>query len=255
MLRHALALALLTFSLMACAQQGAAPARPASGEAAVRKALADALPNASVDRLRPAPVAGFTEAVVSGRIFYVSNDGAYVFDGTLVDMRNRRNLTEDAMAGLRREALATVPAANRIVFPARDAKYTAVVFTDIDCGYCRMFHSHIAEYNAAGITVEYLFFPRAGQGSESWDKAVSVWCAADQRKAMTDAKAGQPVPKATCDNPIKADFDLGMRVGVSGTPAVYAANGAQLGGYLTPDRLLEALKAQAAAPSASGGAR
>lgn len=253
MLRHALALTLLSCSLAACAQQAAPAGAPAAsspgGESAVRKALGDALPDATIERLRPAPVAGFTEAVVSGRIFYVSNDGHYVLDGTLVDLRNRRNLTEEALATVRLEALAAVPAENKIVFAAPNPKHTVLVFTDIDCGYCRMLHSHMAEYNAAGITVEYLFFPRAGEGSESWDKAVGVWCATDPRKALTDAKAGQPVPAASCENPVKADFDLGMRVGVSGTPAIFAANGTQLGGYLTPDKLLEALASLGTAQS------
>lgn len=239
----------LGLGLAACAQPApsapAATTTPAANEAAVRATLTGALPGAEIRRLRPAPIAGFTEAVVAGRVFYVSNDGRYIVDGAVIDMRERRNITDAAMDDIRVEGLKAIPTAQRIVFAPRDPKYTVTVFTDIDCGYCRMLHQHVAEYNALGIAVEYLFFPRAGEGSESWAKAESVWCAKDPRQAMTDAKGGQTLPAATCDSPVGAEYALGQDVGVNSTPAVFAENGAQLGGYLEPARLLAALQANA----------
>lgn len=83
-------------------------------------------------------------------------------------------------------------------------------------------------------------------GSESFDKAVSVWCAADRKKAMTDAKAGSELDKKECANPIEEEYALGNKIGVSGTPAVIAADGTQLGGYLPPEQLLQRLDALAA---------
>jgi thiol:disulfide interchange protein DsbC len=38
-----------------------------------------------------------------------------------------------------------------------------------------------------------------------------VWCAADQRKALTDAKLDKPVAKRTCTNPVTMDYALGQR--------------------------------------------
>lgn len=252
MLRRAALFAALGLSLSACAQTAPSAAEAPASEAAVRATLSSALPEAEIRRLRPAAVPGLTEAVVAGRVLYVSNDGRYIFDGALIDMRERRNLSDSAMDDIRVEGLKAIPASQRIVFAAREPKYTVTVFTDIDCGYCRMLHQHMDEYNAMGITVEYLFFPRAGQGSESWAKAESVWCARDPRQAMTDAKAGRPLTPGTCENPVAAEFALGRDVGVNATPAVYAEDGAQLGGYLEPQRLLAALQANA---GASGAAR
>jgi thiol:disulfide interchange protein DsbC len=247
----------LGLGLSACAQPAPSvpaqidPALPPGTEAAVRATIAGALPEAALRRLRPAPIAGFTEAVVAGRVFYVSNDGRYIIDGAVIDMQERRNIAESAMDDIRVEGLKAIPASQRIVFAPRDPKYTVTVFTDIDCGYCRMLHQHVAEYNALGIAVEYLFFPRAGEGSEGWAKAESVWCATDPRQAMTDAKAGKTLPPGNCENPVAAEYALGQDVGVNATPAVFAANGAQLGGYLEPQRLLAALEANAAAEAAA----
>ena len=136
------------------------------------------------------------------------------------------------------------------MFPARGkAKAVLTVFTDIDCGYCRRMHQEMAEYNRLGITIEYLFYPRDGIGSEAFDKAVSVWCSADRRAALTAAKAGQALPKADCANPVTRDYDLGRRIGLDGTPAIYAPDGTQLGGYVAPAEMLARLDEIAAKPA------
>jgi thiol:disulfide interchange protein DsbC len=249
MLRRTVLALSLGLSLSACAQSGApaASAAPTPGEAAVRATLTDALPGNELKRLRPAPFAGFQEAVIAGRVLYVSDDGRYVIDGALIDIAARRNLTESAMDEVRVQELKRIPADKRIVFSPRDPKYTVTVFTDIDCGYCRMFHQHMAEYNALGIAVEYLFFPRAGRGSAPWVQAEAVWCAKDPRQAMTEAKGGKtlPPPPPGCKPPVAEEYTLGREVGVNATPAVYGPSGAQLGGYLEPQRLLQALELDA----------
>ena len=148
---------------------------------------------------------------------------------------------ESILAGVRRDLLKRIPESDRIVFAAPNAKHTVVVFTDVECGFCRKFHSQIADYNKAGITVEYMAFPRAGIGSPDYDKMVSVWCASDRKKALTDAKNDRPVAKRSCPNPVSAEYSLGERVGLTGTPMILSEDGAVLGGYLPPDQLRLAL--------------
>jgi thiol:disulfide interchange protein DsbC len=81
-------------------------------------------------------------------------------------------------------------------------------------------------------------FPRAGLGSPSYDKAVSVWCADDRQAALTDAKAGKPVEARQCDNPVIDHYRLGQEMGVRGTPSIFYSDGSRVpGGYLPPDRL------------------
>ncbi len=252
MLRHILPLLALSASLSACGAEPAPAKAPATaaapGEAAVRAALEELLPGVKPSHVKPAPVAGFSEVGLDGRVVYVSNDGKYLFQGAMVDVARRENLTLAAEAGLRKQALATAGKDRRIVFAAAKPRHTVTVFTDIDCGYCRKMHTQIAEYNRLGISVEYLFYPREGIGSESFEKAVSVWCAPDRRQAMTAAKAGQTLPRGNCSNPVTMDYDLGRRVGLDGTPAIYNADGLQVGGYLAPAEMLARLDQMAAKP-------
>jgi thiol:disulfide interchange protein DsbC len=115
------------------------------------------------------------------------------------------------------------------------------IFTDIDCGFCRRLHAEMAQYNKQGIAVRYLFYPRAGIGSDSYKKAVSVWCADDRQAAMDSAKAGNEVPEKTCENPVEAHYELGQQMRVQGTPAIVLEDGEMVPGYVPPDKLRRAL--------------
>jgi thiol:disulfide interchange protein DsbC len=268
-----LALLLATASLSACAQEpspaaAAAAAKPAAaakaaagptiapGTAAARArdAVRSIDPNIAIEQVSPAPIPGFQAVIVGGQVLYVSNDGKYLIQGSLYDVGARRDLGQDAMKRLRVELLRSVPVADRIVFAPKDPKYTVTVFTDVECGYCRKFHSQIAEYNKLGIAVEYLAFPRMGLGSEDFRKMVAVWCAPDRRNALTDATNDRNVAAGNCTNPVTMEYQLGRRAGLTGTPMVLAADGTQLGGYLAPEQLRAALDALAAGgkPTASG---
>src|SRR3546814_362774 len=157
--------------------------------------------------------------------------------GTLYDMTRQADLGEEAMKGLRVELLRTIPVKDRIVFAPPKPKYTVTVFTDVECGYCRKMHGEIAEYNRQGIAVQYVAFPRMGLASEDFRKMVAVWCSADRKQALTDAKSDRPVKSSACTNPVTMQYTLGQRMGLTGTPMVLTADGTQLGGYVPPAQM------------------
>jgi thiol:disulfide interchange protein DsbC len=221
-------------------------AQAADDDASVRAAISSLVPGASIDSIAEAKLPGFYEVVLSGQIVYVTADGKYLLQGMLYDVAARTDLTEASRSKTRKSLLSELDPARTINFNPQKPKHIITVFTDIDCGYCRKMHGEIAEYNALGIGVEYLFFPRAGAGSEAWEKAVSVWCSDDRNQAFTDAKAGKPIDRKECANPVQEDYALGARMGVTGTPMVMSADGTQLGGYLPPDQMLARLNQLAA---------
>jgi thiol:disulfide interchange protein DsbC len=89
--------------------------------------------------------------------------------------------------------------------------------------------------------------PRAGKGSDSYKKAVAVWCAKDRQQAMTDAKAGKDVPAQTCKNPVDEHIALADLMGLSGTPTLILPGGELVPGYVPADRLKAMLDEQKAA--------
>src|SRR3546814_18532861 len=106
-------------------------------------------------------------------------------------------------------------------------KYTVTVFTDEECGYCRQMHGEFAEYNRQGIADQYVAFPRMGLASEDFRKMVAVWCSADRKQALTDAKSDRPVKSRACTNPVTMQYTLGQRTGMTGNPPVLTPDGTQ----------------------------
>ena len=211
-------------------------------EAAIRQAMTKSMPSVKVDSVKPAVVKGLFEVVVGANIYYVSEDGKYLLQGRLVDVAARKDLTEEKLNVTRKLAIEKMGQANMIIFKPKITKYTVTIFTDIDCGYCRKLHSEIDQYLAQGITIQYLFFPRAGKGSDSYNKAVSVWCAEDRNVALTTAKKDQKLPEKTCDNPIDEHMQLAAEFDVKGTPMIISENGNVYPGYLPAKQLVEALE-------------
>lgn len=225
------------------------PRLPDTPEIVVRQTILRLVPNAQISQITPAPMPGFYQVIASGHIVYVSSDGKYVMNGDLIDAQKGTSITDDAWAKYRKAELAKVPASDRIVFSPPHPKYTVTVFTDVTCPYCRVLHEEMAAINKEGIAVQYLAWPRAGVTGEDgkptavYSEMVSVWCSTDRNSAFTAAKQGHELKAATCKNPVKDQFDLGLRLGVTGTPAVYAEDGTLIGGFLSPEDLLSAVKA------------
>jgi thiol:disulfide interchange protein DsbC len=224
----------------------AATAAASDDQATVRAAIETLVPGATIDSIEKAPLDGFYQVAVTGQLVYVSADGKYLIQGVLYDIPARKDLTESGRAKMRSARLQDVGPDMRIAFAPKQPKHTVTVFTDIDCGYCRRMHEQVPEYNKLGISIEYLFFPRGGPGSEAWDKAVSVWCSDDRHQALTDAKAGRDLDKKQCSNPVEQEYQLGAQVGVTGTPMIIARDGTQLGGYVPPEQLLQRLEQMSA---------
>ncbi len=252
MYRIAIAALLGAISLSACAQQkaptaagttaAAAPAAEGPVEQRVREALKQLDPNFKPDYIGAAPFPGFREVIVSGQVLYVTDDGRYLMQSPPYDIEKRAMATSPGLLAHRRALLATLPHSDRIVFAPPNAKHTITVFTDIECGYCRKLHQDISELNRNGIAVEYVAFPRMGLGSKDHTDMISVWCASDRKAALTAAKSGQPITAKSCTNPVNMQYNVGQQLGINGTPAIFAADGSQLGGYVPPSQLKAALE-------------
>lgn len=207
-------------------------------------------PSAKSIAVSETPMTGILQVQIEGEIVYATEDGRYLLQGRVIDMDTKEDLTELAKAELRRELLEGIDVSKQIGFEPEKTNFDLTVFTDIDCGYCRKLHSQMAEYNAEGIAIHYMAFPRAGIGSESYDKFVSVWCADDQQAAMTAAKTGTDPEPRQCENPIAEQYQLGIALGVTGTPALMTADGQLIPGYVPPADLRKRLDGMSAAASA-----
>lgn len=237
----------ITLMVLTLAGLAVAPAGADAQLDKTRAQLAERFPELDPNSLKPTPITGLYEIRVGSRIAYVSKDGNYLVQGDIYELGSETNLTEIRRTQVRVEAIDRLGEGNMIIFEPENARHTITVFTDIDCGYCRKLHRQIADYNAEGIRVRYLFFPRSGPNTESWAKADSVWCAGDRNSALTRAKSGETIKSGSCSpTPVGTHYSLGESFGIRGTPAIITETGELIPGYVSPEELLEYLEQEQA---------
>lgn len=203
------------------------------------------------DKVIESDFPGLYEVTVGTEVVYISEDTQFLFYGNLIDRKNKIDLTrrakdaaEKAYAATRKATMDKQDATKTIDFKAKDEKYVLNVFTDIDCPYCLKLHNEVPALNKEGITVKYYLFPRSGINSPSYKKAVSAWCADDNKDALTKAKNRQAIPSKECENPVAAQYNLGQEIGVTGTPALVTEKGTLIPGYMPANILISRLKSE-----------
>lgn len=207
----------------------------------VRAKLAIIIPNIQADNISATPLPDIYEVSYGSEIFYISRDGGYILQGDLYDIKTNTNLTEGKRNTGRKTLLESISNDTKIIFKAKNTRHVIDIYTDIDCGYCRKLHQQISEYTDAGIEIRYLAYPRSGINTDSYYKAVTVWCAADQHQALTLAKQGNKMKYTNCEHPVDAHMTVASKIGISGTPTMVFADGSVMPGYVPPAQLIDML--------------
>ena len=205
-------------------------------------------PNIPIKAIAQEATGGFHAVTLgSGEMLYVSTDLQYIMSGTLYQVSERGlvNLTEESLKTVRKDAMAAVQDEDMVIYPAAgERKARVLVFTDIDCPYCRKLHDEVPTLNEMGIEVAYLAFPRSGPDTPTAKKMEAIWCQTDDERlaAMDRAKTGDENEPQNCDNAVVDQFMLGQQVGVTGTPALIFEDGSLVPGYVPAARLKQMLQ-------------
>lgn len=189
------------------------------------------------EEVSPSPISGIKAVVSDKGLFYVSTDGKVMFQGPVYDISGTapRNTTQQLL-DKKVETLSD----QLISYKAQKEKYVVTVFTDITCGYCRKLHKQMADYNALGITVRFLAFPREGLGGKVAKKMQDIWCSTDPAAALTAAMNNENYTETllkTCKADIGQQYHLGLLYGLEGTPAMLVGKGVLIPGYQSPKDL------------------
>jgi thiol:disulfide interchange protein DsbC len=223
------------------------PAVGRADEAGVRKAFTERSGGLTPESVTRMPVGDLYEVVVNGprglNVFYTDEKVSFLFAGHLLDLRGAKehDLTEDRLRqlGARDLAAARGNAIKRVKGNGKRVLYT---FEDPNCPYCKKLHEELQK--VTNVTIYTFLFPILSQ--DSVDKSRLIWCAKDRVKAWDEAMSRAGTITSTrkdCDAPLQSNTQLARRFAVSGTPAVYLANGEQIGGYLPAEQIEQKLAA------------
>ncbi len=194
---------------------------------AFRAEIAKKFPSVQPENITATPVEGIFQISQGGVVGYITADERYLLDGDLIDLNTDQNLAEQAREEWRLSKLAAMDESKMLIFSPENPSHTLMVFTDVDCRYCRLMHSQLQVFMDAGIEVRYMFFPLDGPSSKAYKKAEAVWCSDDRKAALTRAKQGKSLrAKADCENPVDEQFALAWDVlKLRGTPSLITEDG------------------------------
>jgi thiol:disulfide interchange protein DsbC len=220
----------LTWSGAVFSQSGGA--LPVAQEAAVRKALAERLPNLpKIDEISRAAMPGLLEVRINGHdIVYTDLEGNYLIQGNLIDTRARRNLTEERVEKLTAVAFDALPMKDAFSIVRGNGKRKLAVFEDPNCGYCKRFERDLQKVD--NVTIYMFLYPILG--ADSTAKSQNIWCSKDKTKAFLDwmTKDVSP-PSAACDtSALQRNVEFGRKSRITGTPTLIFADGSRVPGAI-----------------------
>lgn len=190
-----------------------------------------------VEQVNKSPIPGLYEVVTGDHIFYTDENALYLIDGSLIDLKARRNLTEARSRQLFAVEFDKLPLDLAVKKVKGDGSRKMAYFTDPNCGYCKKLEQELQSIN--NVTL-YLFLYPIFEGSA--EKVHAVWCSNDKVKAWDNLMLNGVQPAAgKCDIPTAKVMALGKKLRVNGTPALIFANGVLNPGFMPAAELNKAL--------------
>lgn len=216
-----------------------------ANESVIRKALTQQFPGAQIASVTKTPYSGLFEVYLDGQLIYVDAKAQYVFTGDVIDLKNRSNLTQARLNKLQAVKWDTLPLNNALKTVKGKGERKLVVFSDVDCPYCRKFEAELTKVD--NITVYTFLYPIEGLHPKAVQTSKQIWCAPDRNKAWDDYITRGTVPNndGKCANPVETTIALGGKLKVSGTPTIIFANGIRVPGMVPAAQLERLLAANA----------
>ena len=205
-----------------------------AGEAEIRQSLQSKFPNiGKLEHIVKTPYSGLYEIVVGDQLLYTDEQGQYLFDGSIIEVKSRTDLSE-----LRRHQLFAIefdklPLELAVKRVKGNGQRKMAYFTDPNCGYCKKLEKELTRVN--NVTL-YLFMYPIFPGSEEIVR--NVRCSKDPIKAWDEQmQKGIAPANANCRVPTDKIIALARKLKVNGTPNLIFADGTQVPGYLPADEL------------------
>lgn len=214
-----------------------------ANEAAIRKNLAERLPNLPrIDEVRATPMKGLFEVRINqSDLLYTDAEGNYLIQGALIDTKARANLTEQRLDKLTAVAFKDLPLKDAFTLVRGNGQRKMATFVDPNCGFCKRFEKDLAKIN--DVTVYVFLYPILGQDSVT--KSQNIWCAKDKAKAWEDWMLRNVTPpSASCDTAaLERNVAFGQKTRITGTPTTFFVDGTRVPGAAGADKIEQALAA------------
>lgn len=198
--------------------------------------LKDLITNVKVTNIRISPVKAMWELAIEANskkgIIYVDFSKKHFISGSIVSIKEKKNLTQERFEDLNRVDVSQVPLADAIVVGNKNAKHKVIVFTDPDCSFCKKLHAEIKKVvqDRKDIAFYKKMFPLKIH-PEAYEKSKTIVCE-KSLEMLENAFEKKPLPKPKCETTaVDENIKLAEKLGISGTPALIMPDGRLISGY------------------------
>ena len=214
-------------------------------EANIKKLIEPRLgPGAKVEAVKATPYAGLYEVRSGGDILYTDKNAQYLVVGHIFNAKTSQDLTKDRLDELNKIKFSDLPLESAVKLVKGDGKRVIAIFEDPNCGYCKRFRQTTLK-EVDNVTVYTFMYNILSEDSAL--KSKNIWCSADRNKAwdewMIEGKAAATAP-ANCNTPNDKITALGRKLRITGTPAIFFADGSRIPGAIDLKTLEAKLSAQ-----------
>ena len=173
-------------------------------------------------------IPGIYEVHLSKKVVYVSSDGKFLIDGSMIRTDGVTNLTADRVARLHTVDTSALPLKDAIKTVQGKGSRTIYTFEDPRCGFCKQLRSDLKKLNDVTIYT----FQVSVLGPESVVKANEVWCSKDRSAAWDSVMSGKNIETVgACDvSAMERNGKLFSALRMTGTPTLVFKNGDRIGG-------------------------
>jgi thiol:disulfide interchange protein DsbC len=199
----------------------------------VRENIKKQYPNLKISNIQKTEMQGLYSANLDQQIIYVGEDGQHMFVGSMIRLKDQKNLTKDLVLGQNSIDWKQLPLKDAIKTVKGSGQHVLAVFSDPNCPYCKQLEPELDKLKDA--TIYTFIYPLKPQ---SIVVSRQVWCAPNQSYSWKKLIQQGVKPTVTsCANPIDRNLELGKKLGFNGTPTLIFANGFKLVGARSAEEI------------------
>ncbi len=191
----------------------------------LQKQLGD---RAKISTVRTTPINGLYEVTIGNDVVYADASARYLVQGEVIDLKTGVNLTEQRSHDLNRIKWSELPLNDAIKVVRGKGTRQIAVFADPNCGFCKKLEKTFQQLD--NVTIYTFLAPLLSQDSAV--KSKQIWCSSDKVKSWNAWMLDNQTPsgQGDCATPLERNTALARKLGVTGTPAMFFADGSRISG-------------------------
>ncbi len=215
-------------------------------------------PSLTVEDVASAPARGLYQVTLKKdgalHLVYLDFSKNYLVNGPIIDIKSKRNLTQQGVEAATTIDPAGIPLDNALVMGNPKGKKVLYLFSDPECPYCAKLHKTVTEMvkEEPQLKVYIILVPLDIHPNSLW-KTESIVCKskkdmAGALKMLENSYEGKEVPHLNCNKVSGAEMKkVGAKHGVNVTPTMSFANGRVLMGARAKEDIRKMLEPEAGA--------